>query len=77
MSDQHGCQLIFGGGQRLLFKYTNWRGETSQRRVQAWGVFWGTTPFHTEPQWLLQAFDHEKRVQRVFAMRDMKEVTAE
>lgn len=62
-------------GHRFRFSYINWRGETSQRHVAAWGVFWGTTAFHTEPQWLLQAFDLEKRVQRVFAMRDMTEVT--
>jgi len=32
-------------------------------------VYWGTTEHHPEPQWLLQAFDIEKKEHRVFAMR--------
>jgi hypothetical protein len=37
-------------------------------------VFWGATEWHPEPQWMLQAFDLEKREHRLFAMRDIKDV---
>lgn len=61
-------------GRRVFFTYTNWRGETSERQVEMYAVFWGVTIWHPEPQWMLQAFDIEKREHRIFAMRDIKDV---
>jgi predicted DNA-binding transcriptional regulator YafY len=64
-------------GRRVKFVYTNWRGETSERQVEMYAVFWGATEWHPEPQWMLQAFDLEKREHRLFAMRDIKDVQHE
>lgn len=53
--------------------YTNYRGETSRRRVVPSSLRYGSTEYHPEPQWLLDAFDLEKRAERTFAMRDVQE----
>jgi hypothetical protein len=37
--------------------YTNWRGETSVRRVLLSKIRFGTTEWHPEPTWLISAFD--------------------
>lgn len=50
--------------------YTNWRGETSQRTIIPRGIWFGSTEWHPEPQWLLRAFDVEKQAQRDFALKD-------
>ncbi|MES2814490.1 MAG: hypothetical protein V4720_06310 [Pseudomonadota bacterium] len=56
----------------LLVEYRNWRGETAQRRIRPVRLWWGSTEWHSEPQWLLQAFDLEKQALRDFAWRDMQ-----
>lgn len=62
---------------RISFTYTNWRGETALRHVVPVGVEFGSTKWHPEPGWLLRARDTEKRLEeRLFAMKDMTDVTA-
>ena len=56
----------------LLITYTNWRGETAQRRIIPQSVWFGATDWHPEPQWLLKAMDADKGEIRDFAMRDMR-----
>lgn len=51
--------------------YRNHRGETAERRVEAWRIFFGSTDYHPEPQWILTAWDYDKEVRRDFAMRDI------
>jgi predicted DNA-binding transcriptional regulator YafY len=53
--------------------YTNYRGETSRRRIVPASLRFGSTEFHPEPQWLLEAFDVERAADRTFAMRDVQE----
>lgn len=55
----------------LEFVYCNHRGEIARRRVWPYGIYWGQTDWHPEPQWLLQAYDLDKGVERDFAMKDM------
>jgi len=52
--------------------YKNHRGETSMRRVEPLHLFFGSTPWHAEKQWFLQAHDFEKQAERSFAMRDVR-----
>ncbi len=52
--------------------YTNHRGETAIRRIIPQGIIFGCTEWHPRDQWLLQAFDLEKRADRVFALADVK-----
>lgn len=63
---------------RLEFNYVNYKGEASYRRVQFERVRFGASLWHQEPQWLLQAFDLDKKESREFALKDMtnvKEIT--
>jgi hypothetical protein len=55
--------------------YTNWRGETSTRRIVPKSVRFGSTEWHPKPQWLILATDVDKGADREFAMADMRPVT--
>lgn len=56
------------------FTYTNWKGETGERKAIFTLVYFGTTHYHPEPQWLVEAFDLDKEDTRIFAMKDMSGV---
>ena len=53
--------------------YTNYRGETGRRKIVPSSLRFGSTEFHPEPQWLLEAFDLEKQAARTFAMAAIQE----
>lgn len=57
----------------ITFTYTNHRGETSVRLVRPALIYFGSTEYHTEPQWLMYALDLNKNADRVFAMKDIKD----
>jgi hypothetical protein len=61
-------------GTQLRFTYTNWRGETNIRRATVWRIFYGSTEYHPDPQWLMEGVDLDKNAVRVYAMRDMRDV---
>jgi predicted DNA-binding transcriptional regulator YafY len=52
--------------------YTNYRGETALRTVIPERLHFGSTEWHPEPQWLLDALDLEKGQSRTFAMKDVR-----
>ncbi len=55
-------------------RYKNWRGEIAVRRIRPSGKIWfGSTEWHKEEQWLLDAVDVEKDARRDFAMKDILE----
>lgn len=56
--------------RKLKLTYTNWRGETAERTIVPLSVWYGSTEWHPEPQWLLKAYDMEKGAQRDFALAD-------
>ena len=41
----------------IAVRYTNWRGETSLRRLILGDVRFGSTDWHPEPTWLISALD--------------------
>lgn len=51
--------------------YTNYRGERGIRTVVPERIWFGSTEYHTKPQWLMDAFDVEKQSSRTFAMQDI------
>lgn len=59
---------------KLSFLYVNYRGESSIRNVNPRGVRFGTSEWHKEPQWLMEAWDLDRREKREFAMKDMTDV---
>lgn len=52
--------------------YTNWRGETGWREIAPESIRFGSTEWHPEEQWLLRAFDTEKKAYREFALKDIQ-----
>ena len=56
----------------LTFTYTNWRGETAERWATPLSFRWGVSEWHPQPCWLMRAYDHEKGVEREFALQDCR-----
>jgi hypothetical protein len=52
--------------------YTNYRGITARRRIIPRRIWFGSTEWHPGEQWILDAFDLEKRAERSFAIADIK-----
>jgi predicted DNA-binding transcriptional regulator YafY len=60
-----------GAQDIVLIDYTNHRGEHRERRILPGRIYFGSTKWHKEPQWLLKAWDLEKNAARDFAMADI------
>jgi len=54
----------------IRFFYINHRFVPAIRWATPISIRWGVTEWHTAPQWLMLAFDHEKRATREFALTD-------
>lgn len=52
----------------ITMRYTNYRNEVSTRRIQPVCIWFGRTLYHPEDQWLLSAYDLDKKVNRDFAL---------
>ena len=57
----------------IRIRYTNHRGETAVRRIEPIDIDFDSTEWHPEPQWLLHAFDLDRKAERSFALRDIHE----
>lgn len=51
--------------------YTNYRGERSTRLIIPGRMHFGATEYHENPQWLLDAVDVQRSVNRTFALGDI------
>jgi len=56
----------------VTFEYKNYKGEISKRYVLPMELWYGTTPYHTEAQWLLKAFDINKNDYRNFSLKEIR-----
>lgn len=56
----------------VVINYTNWKGVTALRRIIPKKIFFGSTEWHKEEQWLLEAYDIDKNANRSFAIKDIK-----
>lgn len=55
-----------------VIDYTNHRGERKHRVIiPSAKPFYGSTAWHPEEQWLLEAWDFEKAALRTFALKDV------
>lgn len=52
--------------------YTNYRGETGLRKIIPKRIWFGSTDWHPEEQWLLDAYDVNKNGDRSFALKDIR-----
>lgn len=65
----------FVTGASICMVYTNWRGETKERYVTPIhaSLRWHDgDEYHPKPQWVFDAYDHEKRAIRTFTLKDIK-----
>ncbi len=56
----------------VVINYTNWKGVTALRKIIPKKIFFGSTEWHKEEQWLLEAYDVDKNADRSFAIKDIK-----
>lgn len=61
--------IIFG--QQTQFEYINYKGIKSTRSVIPMSLYFGSTEFHPENQWLMVAYDLDKHCERTFALKDI------
>lgn len=57
----------------LQFFYRNYKGVCGYRTVQEPVMWFGSTEFHKQPQWLMRAYDVDKGDMRDFAVKDIIE----
>lgn len=70
MSDDKASDPEPGRAVRVV--YTNYRRETSERTILPERLWFGSTPWHPEPQWLLDAIDLDRGERRSFAVSDIR-----
>ena len=63
-------QAYSGAYPSIHVLYRNHRGEVATREILPIKVYWGSTEYHPENQWLLECFDVEKEARRDFALAD-------
>jgi hypothetical protein len=68
-------QVSAGETCQVFIDYTNYRGERDWRLIDCANsrTRFGTSKFHTEPQWLMTALDVSKGEEREFAVKDIHE----
>lgn len=57
--------------QAVTIKYTNWKNETDIRHIIPIKIWYGNTEWHKGEQWLMNAFDIDKKALRDFALKDI------
>lgn len=62
---------VRGVSELVKISYTNWKGETADRVIKPGHFHFGQTQYHREEQWLLTAYDVNKKQSRTFAMKDI------
>jgi predicted DNA-binding transcriptional regulator YafY len=65
------CKSEFKNEHPLVIEYKNWKGEIGIRKIIPIEIFFGANEFHGEPQWLMVAYDLDKKEERTFAMNDI------
>ena len=54
-----------------MIDYTNHRGERGRRAIAPIRIYHGSTAWHPEEQYLLDAWDMDKRADRTFALKNV------
>jgi len=58
--------------KHLSIVYTNYKGKTSNRKIVPKEIIFSSNEWHKEMQWLLLAYDVEKKADRTFAIKDIR-----
>jgi hypothetical protein len=56
---------------KAVIDYLNHRNSQRPRTILPLLVRWGSTEWHPEPGWILEAYDFEKHAQRSFACKNI------
>ena len=59
--------------EQVTIRYRNYKGETAWRRIVPQRIWFGSTRWHPESQWIMEAIDLDKNSLRSFALRDVLE----
>lgn len=70
MTDTEEVKPANDDTQAISMVYRNWRGEVGIRTIRPSRLYWGSTEWHPEPGWLLEARDCVKMEDRTFALAD-------
>lgn len=62
--------LSISVGDRIEFSYKNQKGEHAKRAAVVKDIAFAYVEWHEGKQWIMTAFDLDKRADRYFAMRD-------
>lgn len=57
--------------KEVILDYTNWRGVRKSYRIRPKHIMFGANEWHTEQQWLLEAFTVPDNAVRTFAMKNI------
>ena len=60
--------MSFATGRVMQWTYVNWRGQKRVRRVLPHHLWFGSTEYHPEKQWLIQCTDLQDGKQKDFAV---------
>ncbi len=58
--------------RKIKICYTNYKGETAIRQIIPLQIWYGSTEYHPEEQWLLEAYDVDKQASRSFSLKDIR-----
>lgn len=58
--------------QLVTILYTNYKGKTAIRKIVPKTIEFSCNEWHKEEQWLMVAYDVEKKADRTFAIKDIK-----
>jgi predicted DNA-binding transcriptional regulator YafY len=67
----HGMGDSTGATDTVRIRYRNYRGETAVRHIRPRHIWFGSTSWHPQPQWLMEAIDLDKDAERSFALADI------
>ena len=57
--------------QVIMVEYTNYRDETAIRRIIPKRLLFQATKWHPRPQWIMEAYDLDRKADRSFALQDV------
>lgn len=52
----------------VIVQYTNHRGETKIRHIRPIRIYFGSTAWHPEPQWIMEVWDMDKQGTREYSL---------
>jgi hypothetical protein len=64
-------------GDYVTFTYTNYKGETSERKAFYMDVLYGATKYHPEEQFFMVGVDYDKVAIRTYAVENMANIRIE